>query len=88
MVDRSRHISRRCSLLVQLLPETRFSSMRYSMTCCWWRLTHPARVTNSSRKGRHRPILPCHIPVPVPGTGSAEYSDTTRPSGVSLSSER
>src|SRR6266446_1904680 len=42
---------------------TRFSSTRYSMTSCWWRLTHPARVTSSSRKGE--------------GTGSAEYSDTT-----------
>jgi len=34
--------------------------------------------------GCHRPILPCHIPAPVPGTGSAEYSDTT---GVSRSDE-
>jgi hypothetical protein len=29
----------------------RFSSTRYSITCCWWRLTHPASVTSSTRKG-------------------------------------
>ena len=58
---------------------TRFSSTRYSMTCCWWRLTHPARVTSSTCKGveigRHRPILPGLTPYRV--RGSTEYSDTT-----------
>src|SRR2546428_7942415 len=36
---------------------TRFSSMRYSMTCCWWRLTHPARVTSSRRKGERSAVI-------------------------------
>jgi hypothetical protein len=33
---------------------TRFSSTRYSMTCCWWRVIQPARVTSSTCKGSHR----------------------------------
>src|SRR3989442_11653370 len=31
--------------------------MRYSMTCCWWRLTHPARVTSSRRKGERSAVI-------------------------------
>src|SRR5438309_6245613 len=61
---------------------TRFSSTRYSMTSCWWRLTHPARVTNSSRKGERSAVIGRSYRATlgaVPGTGSAEYSDTTRP---------
>src|SRR2546427_26896 len=27
------------------------------MTCCWWRLTHPARVTSSSRKGERAVVI-------------------------------
>jgi hypothetical protein len=36
---------------------TRFSSTRYSMTCCWWRLTHPARGTSSSRNGESSAVI-------------------------------
>src|SRR6266550_5484189 len=59
---------------------TRFSSTRYSMTSCWWRLTHPARVTSSSRKGERSAVIGRSYRAAfgaVPGTGSAEYSDTT-----------
>jgi hypothetical protein len=34
---------------------TRFSSTKYSRTSCWWRFTHPARVTSSSRTGEGGP---------------------------------
>jgi hypothetical protein len=49
---------------------TRFSSIRYSMTCCWWRLTHPARVTSSTCKGRHQPSWANRtVPHTGPGNG-------------------
>jgi hypothetical protein len=43
-------------------------SMAYSMTCCWWRLTHPARVTSSSRKGERSALI-----------GRSYYRATFRP---------
>src|SRR5207247_7386766 len=59
---------------------TRFSAAGHSRTSCWWRLTHPARVTSSSRKGERSAIIGRSYRATfgaVPGTGSAEYSDTT-----------
>jgi hypothetical protein len=69
---------RRCPFTCSL--RTRCSSTRYSMTCCWWRLTHPASVTSSTCKGLRSAFIGRSYRAHArTGTGEAstEYSDIT-----------
>jgi len=57
------------------------------MTCCWWRLTHPARVTSSSRKGEESAVIGRSYRAafrPLYRARSAEYSDTKGVSGFNV----
>ena len=56
---------------------TRFSATRHSMTCCWWRLTHPARVTSSTCKGKGSSFIGRSYPDWKMGKSPNEFSDTT-----------
>src|SRR4029453_18631699 len=49
--------------------------------CCWWRLTHPARVTSSTCKGEKSALIGRSYPDRGASKGPAEFSDTT---GVGL----
>src|SRR5262249_52235198 len=74
---RSSSVNRRRPVSCPL--RTRFSAMRYSMTYCWWRLIHPARVTSSTCKGVGSAIIPRFYRARqgTAGGTSAEYSDST-----------
>jgi hypothetical protein len=49
------------------------------MTCCWWRLTQPARVASSTRKGVRLAFIGRSYPEWGTGKDPAEFSDTTGP---------